>query len=69
MMSKVITLNGQEQSLAAEIETLQDLLLDLQLTERILIIEKNKRILTKGEYDQPILNRDQIEIIHFVGGG
>ncbi len=68
-MTKTITLNGQQQTFSNEVNTIDQLLQYLQLTDRILIVEKNKQILNKDEYDQPILDRDQIEIIHFVGGG
>ncbi|HLR11424.1 MAG TPA: sulfur carrier protein ThiS [Sporosarcina sp.] len=68
-MMKTITLNGQQQTFSNEVNTIDQLLQYLQLTDRILIVEKNKQILNKDEYDQPILDRDQIEIIHFVGGG
>lgn len=68
-MTKVISLNGQQKRLSVEIESIHELLVHLQLSERILIVEKNHQILNKDQYDQPILDRDQIEIIHFVGGG
>ena len=68
-MTKTITLNGNVQEIPREIESVQQLLGHLSLTERILIVEVNKDIIAKEAYDKPIHDRDQIEIIHFVGGG
>ena len=52
-----------------EVENVQELLGHLELAERIVIVEMNRDILAKDAYDKPINDRDQIEIIHFVGGG
>ena len=68
-MEKIIDLNGKSYSVIPEVETVQQLLEHLELAQRILIIERNKEILQKDRYDAPIMDRDQIEIIHFVGGG
>ncbi|MDS9472075.1 sulfur carrier protein ThiS [Sporosarcina pasteurii] len=68
-MTKTIELNGNTQEIPKDVESVQQLLEHLNLEERILIVELNKNILNKSAYDQPIMDRDQIEIIHFVGGG
>ncbi|WP_153723403.1 sulfur carrier protein ThiS [Sporosarcina cascadiensis] len=68
-MDKTIDLNGKSYSVVPEVETVQQLLEHLKLSDRILIVEKNKEILQKDHYGAPIMDRDQIEIIHFVGGG
>lgn len=68
-MNKTITLNGNAQIIPAGIDNIQQLLVHLNLADRILIVELNKDIIAKEAYDKPILDRDQIEIIHFVGGG
>ncbi|PIC63768.1 thiamine biosynthesis protein ThiS [Sporosarcina sp. P13] len=68
-MEKTIDLNGKSYAVIPEVETVQQLLEHLELGDRILIVEKNKEILQKEHYDAPIMDRDQIEIIHFVGGG
>lgn len=68
-MTKVIELNGNTKELPKEVGNVQELLEHLNLEERILIVELNKDILTKEAYDKPIRDRDQVEIIHFVGGG
>lgn len=68
-MTKTIELNGNTQEIPVKIENVQQLLVHLHLADRILIVEVNKDIIAKESYDKPIQDRDQIEIIHFVGGG
>lgn len=68
-MQKTIELNGNSYVVDEQVENVQQLLEHLELANRILIVERNKEILPKESYDQPIMDRDQIEIIHFVGGG
>lgn len=68
-MHKEITLNGNIREIPKEVENVQHLLVHLNLEERILIVEVNRNIVAKEAYDKPIHDRDQIEIIHFVGGG
>lgn len=68
-MQKTIELNGNTYDMPPNVENVQQLLTHLDLGERILIVEMNKEILAKEGYDAPIKDRDQIEIIHFVGGG
>lgn len=68
-MQKKIELNGNTYDMPTNVGNVQQLLTHLDLGERILIVEMNKEILAKDGYDAPIKDRDQIEIIHFVGGG
>ncbi|WP_371682714.1 sulfur carrier protein ThiS [Sporosarcina sp. PTS2304] len=68
-METTIDLNGKSYVVNPQVKTVRQLLTHLELGERILIVEKNKEILQKEQYDAPIMDRDQIEIIHFVGGG
>ncbi len=68
-MTKTIQLNGKTYDVPTEVQSVQQLLIHLQLAERILVVERNKKIIAKEAYDKPIQDRDQIEIIHFVGGG
>lgn len=68
-MQNTIELNGNAYEVPTKVENVEQLLTHLQLDERILIVEMNKEILAKEGYDAPIKDRDQIEIIHFVGGG
>ena len=68
-MGRTIELNGNRYDVPTEVENVQDLLSQLELADRIVIVEMNRDILAKDAYDKPINDRDQIEIIHFVGGG
>ncbi|MFC5590806.1 sulfur carrier protein ThiS [Sporosarcina soli] len=68
-MERTIELNGNRFDVPAEVGNVQELLSHLELAERIVIVEMNRDILAKDAYDKPINDRDQIEIIHFVGGG
>ncbi|RWR07504.1 sulfur carrier protein ThiS [Siminovitchia fortis] len=64
-----ITLNGNRYELPKGVSNVQQLLEHLELTERIVIVEVNKEIVQKDDYDRPIRDRDEVEMIHFVGGG
>lgn len=64
-----VKLNGQSYELPAHITTVQELLDHLQLSERIVIVEINGKIVQKSDYGNQICERDEIEMIHFVGGG
>ncbi|WNS76442.1 sulfur carrier protein ThiS [Bacillus sp. DTU_2020_1000418_1_SI_GHA_SEK_038] len=64
-----ITLNGQAYTLPEDVSTVQQLLQHLELSKRIVIVEVNKEIVQKDQYNRPIRERDQVEMIHFVGGG
>lgn len=68
-MQKTIDLNGNAFTVMPEVQTVNELLEYLELGSRIFIVEHNRNILQKDQYDTPIRDRDQIEIIHFVGGG
>lgn len=68
-MERVIELNGNPYDVPVEVGNVQELLGHLELADRIVIVERNRNILSKDAFDQPIKDRDQIEIIHFVGGG
>lgn len=68
-MIKTIELNGNLHEVPENVENVQDLLAHLDLANRILIVELNQAIVPKEDYEKPIRDRDQIEVIHFVGGG
>ncbi|SFX52565.1 sulfur carrier protein [Thermoactinomyces sp. DSM 45891] len=51
-------------------ETIEQLLIQLSLEKKRLIIEHNGTVILPDQYDATLLtDRDRIEIIHFVGGG
>lgn len=64
-----ITLNGNSYKLPEHISNVEQLLEHLELSNRIVIVEVNKEIVQKENYDRPIKERDEVEMIHFVGGG
>ncbi|MBD8006065.1 sulfur carrier protein ThiS [Bacillus norwichensis] len=64
-----ITLNGNSFVLPNGVTNVQQLLEHLELSERIVIVEVNKEIVPKENYDHSIRDRDEVEMIHFVGGG
>ena len=62
-----ITVNGKQMEL---FETVQQLLVHYRLENRIVIVEVNKDIVMKENYETTSLSHgDVVEIIHFVGGG
>jgi len=65
-----IQLNGKEQQLPKEVVTVTDLLHFFELSNRIVIVEVNRDILQKEQYQTHLLkDSDRVELIHFVGGG
>lgn len=63
-------MNGKEQQLPKEVVTVEDLLHFFELNNRIVIVEINRDILRKEQYQTHVLNEsDRVELIHFVGGG
>lgn len=66
----IIQLNGKSADIPEEIVTLQDLLVWYGLKDRIVIAELNREIIDKENYQSTTLvDRDILELIHFVGGG
>lgn len=64
-----VTINGEPQSLTAG-QTLADLLDQLQLNQRRIAVEVNREIVARELYAAHALTEgDEIEIVHFVGGG
>lgn len=67
---KKLTINGDPMELPNEVKTVQQLLSHFQLDEKVVIVEKNKEILQKDSHESEQVNDgDQIELVHFVGGG
>ncbi len=67
-----MTVNGEkfDRALLAPDYDLQSLLRHLSLSERRVAIEINGEILNQTEYaGRQLADHDQIEIIHYVGGG
>ncbi|QHC11228.1 sulfur carrier protein ThiS [Bacillus velezensis] len=66
----ILQLNGKQIDWNRKEGTVQDLLESYQLDQRIVVVERNKEIIEKKNYENTRLcDRDVIEIVHFVGGG
>ena len=64
-----IRVNGATQQVA-ERTSIRDLLVALEIDPRRVAVEYNRDILAREEYESCCLKPgDQIEIVHFVGGG
>nr|WP_306584409.1 sulfur carrier protein ThiS [Exiguobacterium sp. SL14] len=64
-----ITINGNDHTIE-QIETIEDMLAQLGLGEKLVIVEQNRQIIDRGAYGQTVVqNNDTFEIVHFVGGG
>jgi thiamine biosynthesis protein ThiS len=64
-----VTVNGEPREVPARL-TLATLLAHLGLRAETVVVEHNRRIVRRAELDaQPVGAGDEIEIVHFVGGG
>jgi sulfur carrier protein len=64
-----IRLNGQPHALSEQ-ASIEDLLLQLQLTGKRLAVEVNENIIPKSRHATTLLQADdQVEIVHAIGGG
>ena len=64
-----VTINGELQGLSDGL-TIADLVTQLGLSSRRIAIEVNREIIARERYAaQALAEGDQIEIVHFVGGG
>ena len=63
----MITVNGKQ---VQHVDTVQQLITQYGLSDRIVIVEVNREIVMKEQYETTRLSHgDCIEIVHFVGGG
>lgn len=64
-----ITFNGQAQEIR-EASTIAQLLLDLQLTPKLVAVEVNREVVSRRLHDTHILQSgDEVEVVTLVGGG
>ena len=64
-----IRLNGKTREVAADI-TVSALLDELGLVPGMVVVERNREILARESYATVRLGEgDQLELVHFVGGG
>ena len=68
-MSIQLSINGEDRRVPAAL-SVAELLADLDLAAVRVAVEHNRRILKRQEFTQVILaDGDELEIVHFVGGG
>lgn len=63
-----ITVNGQPREVP-ERSTIRSLLAASNLTPDKVAVELNRRLLRSDKYDTALKEKDEIEIVTFVGGG
>jgi len=64
-----LRINGEVRDLE-NVATIRDIVRLFNLDQRIIIVEHNQVIIDRESYDDTIVSEDdQIEIVHFVGGG
>ena len=66
----LIEINGERRELSQPVIILRDLIEQLSLTPQRIAVEVNKQIVPRDKWARTtIRDGDQIEIVHFVGGG
>lgn len=64
-----LIINGDSRQVD-NVSTVEQLLAEFELQQKILVVEVNKKIIERTNYDATELHEgDSIEIVHFVGGG
>ena len=65
-----IQINGEQRDFPSSSLSLAELIDTLSLTPQRIAVEVNKTIVRRSDWEKTKLNDgDQIEIVHFVGGG
>jgi len=64
-----VVINGERKQITAGV-TLLELLKELELDPRAVVVEHNRKIVRRvGLSDVTVQDGDAIELVHFVGGG
>ncbi len=64
-----ITVNGEKKEISSEVNLLE-LLKHFSLPERRIAVELNKEVVPKKAWENTkVVEGDELEVIHFVGGG
>jgi thiamine biosynthesis protein ThiS len=64
-----VVINGERKQITAGV-TLLELLQELELDPRAVVVEHNRKIVRRaGLSDVTVSDGDAIELVHFVGGG
>ncbi|MGQ3478570.1 sulfur carrier protein ThiS [Paenibacillus sp. TY11] len=65
-----LTINGQNMTFSNRITHVDQLLHELDVKVKTVVVELNRHILTREDHDEAVLkDGDCLEIVHFVGGG
>lgn len=65
----ILTINGERRELT-EVGSVSEMLAAFRLENKILVVELNRVIVERSDYANTALkDGDQVEIVHFVGGG
>jgi thiamine biosynthesis protein ThiS len=64
-----VVVNGEERQVAPGV-TVRELLAELGLGDQLVAVERNAAIVPRAEHGEHCLaDGDEIEVVHFVGGG
>jgi thiamine biosynthesis protein ThiS len=64
-----IRVNGEDREITGS-ATVLDLLRHLSLDPRMVVVEHNRNIVRRGALEDAVLrDGDEVELVHFVGGG
>jgi thiamine biosynthesis protein ThiS len=64
-----VMVNGEGRTIAAH-QSVGELLETLGLQPQLVVVEHNREILDRARYDStPVVAGDNLELVHFVGGG
>lgn len=64
-----ILVNGEGRAVPSDL-SLEDLLFSFDLHPRMIVVEHNGDIIRREKYGEVrVANGDQVELVHFVGGG
>ena len=64
-----VRVNGKDREIDGD-QTVHDLLVALELRPELVVVERNREILSRDRYAQvPVEDGDTLEVVHFVGGG
>lgn len=67
--SVILTVNGENREFAAPL-SVAGLLAAIGLDSRKVAVERNEEIVARSRYAETLLGSgDQLEIVHFIGGG
>ena len=65
-----LLINGKDHDHLPDGLTVADLISHLGLPERKIAVERNREVVSKSAYaDTHLSEHDELEIIHFIGGG